>query len=107
VSDWVAPLAAAALHGPAGKFVELVEPHTEADPAALLAQLLVAFGAAAGRHSYLTVEALTRWRYSSASASSAASTALRRPQAEGGPGEPKVASLSFSASARASATARS
>jgi len=57
MSDWVAPLGAAALHGPAGEFVELVEPHTEADPAALLAQLLVAFGAAAGRHSYLTVEA--------------------------------------------------
>jgi hypothetical protein len=57
VSDWVAPLGAAALHGPAGEFVALVEPHTEADPAALLAQLLVAFGAAAGRHSYLTVEA--------------------------------------------------
>ena len=54
MSDWVAPLGAAALHGPAGEFVE---PHTEADPAALLAQLLVAFGAAAGRHSYLTVEA--------------------------------------------------
>jgi hypothetical protein len=57
MSDWIAPLGAAALHGPAGEFVELVEPHTEADPAALLAQLLVAFGAAAGRHSYLTVEA--------------------------------------------------
>jgi hypothetical protein len=54
VSDWVAPLGAAALHAPAGEFVE---PHTEADPAALLAQLLVAFGVAAGRHSYLTVEA--------------------------------------------------
>ncbi len=57
MSTWPSPLGDAALHGPAGEFVQRVEPHTEADPAALLCQLLVAFGAAAGRHSYVAVEA--------------------------------------------------
>jgi hypothetical protein len=47
----------AVLHGPAGEFVQLVEPHTEADPIALLIQFLVAFGVAAGRHAHLRIEA--------------------------------------------------
>ena len=34
MTGWPHPLGAAALQGPAGEFVELVEPHTEADPAA-------------------------------------------------------------------------
>ena len=50
MSDWPAPITEHALHGPAGEFVRLVEPHAEADPIALLIQLLVAFGVAAGRH---------------------------------------------------------
>ena len=33
------------------------DPHTEADPVALLVQFLVCFGAAAGRHVHYTVEA--------------------------------------------------
>jgi Protein of unknown function (DUF3987) len=57
VSDWPEPIAEAALHGPAGEFVRLIEPHTEADPIALLIQLLVAFGVAAGRHAHLRIEA--------------------------------------------------
>ena len=57
MSDWPAPITAHALHGPAGEFVRLVEPHTEADPIALLIQLLVAFGVAAGRHAHLRIEA--------------------------------------------------
>jgi hypothetical protein len=57
VSDWPQPIAEAALHGPAGKFVQLVEPHTEADPVALLIQFLVCFGVAAGRHAHLRIEA--------------------------------------------------
>lgn len=32
MSSWIAPLGVAALHGPAGEFVELVEPHTERTP---------------------------------------------------------------------------
>src|SRR5271165_3186889 len=38
----------AALHGTAGKIVNLAAPHTEADPAAILVQLLAVFGAAVG-----------------------------------------------------------
>lgn len=37
-------LAAAAFHGPIGEFVQAAAPHTEADPAAILASLLVGFG---------------------------------------------------------------
>lgn len=55
--SWPAPARGAALHGPAGEFVERTAPHTESDPMALLAQFLVAFGAAAGRHVCYTVEA--------------------------------------------------
>ncbi|HEY1843003.1 MAG TPA: DUF3987 domain-containing protein, partial [Mycobacterium sp.] len=38
----------AALHGIAGRIVNLVAPHTEADPAAILVQLLAEFGATVG-----------------------------------------------------------
>jgi hypothetical protein len=47
--DCPAPLGSAAYHGLAGRFVERVLPETEADPAALLIQFLVAFGNAIGR----------------------------------------------------------
>ena len=43
-----APLQPAAFHGLAGEFVRAVEPHTEADPAAILVSLLVTVGALAG-----------------------------------------------------------
>jgi len=42
--------------GLAGDLVRLLEPHTEADPVALLAQLLVIFGNLIGRNRYFTVE---------------------------------------------------
>ncbi len=54
---WPPAPAAEVFHGPAGEFVELTEPHTEADPMALLAQFLIAFGVAAGRNCYYAVEA--------------------------------------------------
>ena len=38
----------AALHGVAGQIVNLVAPHTEADPAAILVQLMAVFGATLG-----------------------------------------------------------
>ncbi|HEX4796176.1 MAG TPA: hypothetical protein VH370_20470 [Humisphaera sp.] len=41
-----------ALHGLPGAFVVQTEPHTEADPAAVLIQLLASFGSAAGRNAY-------------------------------------------------------
>jgi hypothetical protein len=47
----------AAYYGLAGEIVRLIDPHTEADPAALLIQLLASFGNAIGRTAYYTVEA--------------------------------------------------
>lgn len=47
----------AALHGVAGDFVRVVEPHTEADPVALLAQFLAYFGNAIGPSAHVPVEA--------------------------------------------------
>lgn len=46
----------AALHGLAGDFVRLVDPSTEADPVAILAQTLVAFGNAVGSNPHFRVE---------------------------------------------------
>ena len=51
------PLDAAAYHGLAGRLVQTIEPHSEADPVALLSQFLVAFGSAAGRQPYFLAEA--------------------------------------------------
>lgn len=53
--SWPAPIAAAAYHGPIGDLVRLVEPHSEADPAALLLQALVMMGNIAGPRVHLTV----------------------------------------------------
>ncbi|MDQ3648903.1 MAG: bifunctional DNA primase/polymerase [Acidobacteriota bacterium] len=47
----------AALHGLAGDFVHLVEPHSEADPVALLVQFLIAFGNMVGRTAHFITEA--------------------------------------------------
>jgi Protein of unknown function (DUF3987) len=47
----------AALYGLPGAIVEAVEPHTEADPVAVLFNLLVAAGNAAGQGAYVQVEA--------------------------------------------------
>jgi hypothetical protein len=54
---WPAPPIPAAYHGLAGEIVHNLAPHTEADPAAILSQLLVAFGAAVGRGAFFQVEA--------------------------------------------------
>ena len=53
---WPDPLCAEAFHGLAGKVVHLIAPHSEADPAALLLQFLVAFGNAIGRGPFFEVE---------------------------------------------------
>ncbi len=47
----------AALHGLPGDIIRTLEPHTEADPVAILVQLLTQFGSAIGRGSYAAVEA--------------------------------------------------
>lgn len=45
------------LHGLAGDFVRMIEPHSEADPMALLTQFLTAYGNVIGRCAYQEVEA--------------------------------------------------
>ena len=54
---WPKPLQPEAFHGLAGEIVRTIEPHTEADLAALLIQLLVAFGNIIGRRPHFRVEA--------------------------------------------------
>ncbi len=53
---WPDTLSPLALHGLAGDFVRTVDPHTEADSVAILAQFLVAFGNVVGRGPHLMVE---------------------------------------------------
>ncbi len=57
IAEWPKPLSDAAYYGLAGEFVEMVAPHTEADPAALLLQFLAFFGATIGRNRHFQVEA--------------------------------------------------
>jgi hypothetical protein len=54
---WPAPPEKAVYHELLGAIVGTIAPHTEADPVAILTQLLVAFGAAIGRGAYFQVEA--------------------------------------------------
>jgi hypothetical protein len=54
---WPAAPGPAAYHGLIGEIVRRLEPETEADPVAILTQLLVAFGAAVGRRAYFEIEA--------------------------------------------------
>jgi len=56
-NPWPDPLATVAYHGPAGDFVRVVEPQTEADPAALLVQLLLEMGNVVGRGPHFVAEA--------------------------------------------------
>ncbi|MGI8412990.1 MAG: hypothetical protein ACR2QA_11020 [Solirubrobacteraceae bacterium] len=56
-AGWPASPAPAVYHELLGEIVTRIAPHTEADPVAILTQLLVAFGAAVGRGAYFTVEA--------------------------------------------------
>jgi hypothetical protein len=54
---WPAPPGEEAFHGLAGDIVRAIEPVSEADPTALLVQVLVAFGNVIGRAAHFTVEA--------------------------------------------------
>ena len=54
---WPAPPGPAAYQGLLGEIVKRLEPETEADPVAILSQLLVAFGTAVGRDAYFEIEA--------------------------------------------------
>jgi hypothetical protein len=53
---WPDPLVDAAYHGLAGEIVHKIEPETEADNAAVLLQVLVAFGALVGRGPHVRIE---------------------------------------------------
>lgn len=54
--EWPAPLAEEARHGLVGEFVNIIEPHTEADPVALAVSFLIAIGNAVGRTAYATAD---------------------------------------------------
>ena len=54
---WPDPPEAPALDGLAGEIIRAIEPHTEADPVAILVQLLIGFGNLIGRSAYFAVEA--------------------------------------------------
>jgi hypothetical protein len=54
--EWPAPLAPEAFQGLAGEIVRVIEPHTESDPAAILLQTLVCFGALVGKGPHVRVE---------------------------------------------------
>jgi hypothetical protein len=56
-AGWPAPPDQVAYHGLPGQIVTRIAPHTEADPAAILVQLLVCCGALIGRDAYFHVEA--------------------------------------------------
>jgi len=56
-AGWPEPPDAAAYHGLAGEIVWAIAPHTEADPVAVLVQLLVAYGALIGGGAFFRVEA--------------------------------------------------
>jgi hypothetical protein len=55
VSGWPSPLAPEAFHGIAGEVVRMLEPHTEADQAALLINFLVSVGNMIGRKAHWRV----------------------------------------------------
>jgi hypothetical protein len=54
--QWPKPLAEHAFHGIAGEIVRAIEPHTEADPAALLFHFLSGFGNLIGRGPHTVVD---------------------------------------------------
>ncbi|NMO97453.1 DUF3987 domain-containing protein [Paenibacillus lemnae] len=55
VAEWDVRLSELALHGLAGDVVRLIEPHTEADPAALLINFLTMFGNMIGTEPHFVV----------------------------------------------------
>ena len=54
---WPDPMAEDAFRGLLGEIVRAIEPHSEADPVAILIQMMVAFGNAIHRNPYYTAEA--------------------------------------------------
>ncbi|MBT9168573.1 MAG: hypothetical protein DDT19_01920 [Syntrophomonadaceae bacterium] len=56
-TPWPGPLAEEAYHGLTGELVRLIDPHTEADPAAVLFNFLALYGNVIGRQAHFRVEA--------------------------------------------------
>lgn len=56
VPQWPPPLKRAAFHGIAGDLIETILPHSEADPAALLVQFLIAIASLVGRVPYFVAQ---------------------------------------------------
>jgi hypothetical protein len=52
---WPEALPQEAFHGLAGEIISILEPHSEADPVALLTHLLVSFGSIVGRGPHFVV----------------------------------------------------
>jgi hypothetical protein len=59
--EWPRPMEAEAFTGLAGDFVRLIEPETEADPIALLANFLVAAGVLFGRDAWAEADGATHY----------------------------------------------
>jgi hypothetical protein len=57
IPQWPEPMREEAMHGLAGELVRALQPHTEADPAALLMQTIAGFGSLIGRGPYYLAEA--------------------------------------------------
>jgi hypothetical protein len=57
VPQWPDPIHEDGFHGIAGEVVRIIEPHSEADAAALLVQTLIGWGSLAGRSAYYLAEA--------------------------------------------------
>jgi len=55
-TGWPKPLPREAYHGCVGRIVDAIRPHTEADPIAILFQLLVGFGNLIGRHAHFWID---------------------------------------------------
>ena len=60
-AQWPDPPDKAAYHGLTGRIVQAIEPHTEADPVAILIQTLAAFGNVVGRNPFFEVEAVQHY----------------------------------------------
>ena len=60
-TPWPEPLAEEAYHGLVGEIVRAIEPHTEADPAALLVQTLIAYGCAIGRKTHFEADGASHY----------------------------------------------
>lgn len=56
ITIWPSPLGKAAMNGIVGSIVSAIEPHTEADPAAMLMQFLTCFGSIIGRKPHFVLD---------------------------------------------------